>query len=65
MSGEFDKGLDKLGELYGLMLDDCIAFDNRLTAIASLHSPDDNTTCEECGKPHPCPTLVAVDENPR
>ena len=37
-------------------------FDARLTAIASLHSPDDNTTCEECGKAHPCPTLRACDE---
>lgn len=57
----FEEALEKVGEFYEAQLSDATAFDRRLTAIASLHSPDDNTTCEECGKPHPCPTLQAVD----
>lgn len=36
-------------------------FDKRISDVASMHSPDDNTTCNECGKPHPCPTLQACE----
>ena len=57
----FDNALGILGELYEAQMSDARGFDQRLTNVASLHSPKDNTTCEECHKPHPCPTLKACD----
>ncbi len=57
----FKEAMVTVGGCYEAMESDCSEFDRRLTLIANMHSPDDNITCEECGKPHPCPTLQAVD----